>query len=160
MLPISFTLYILDFYGASLDYLSHLTVTLKVHTFCNDVYITADSVCELLCKLREFYGTSPITIFLDNAKYQKCELVHECAKLLEIELAYLPTYSPNLNLIERFWRFTKKECLYSKFYNTFEDFKESICSCIEHADTKHKNKLQTLLKWNFQLFNNVNILSV
>ena len=40
---------------------------------------------------------------------------------LEIELLYVPAYSPNLNLIERFWKFVnwkfvKKQCLYSKYY--------------------------------------------
>lgn len=53
----------------------------------------------------------PITLVLDNARYQRCDLVQTLARSLRIELLYLPSYSPNLNLIERLWRFVKKECL-------------------------------------------------
>jgi len=74
-------------------------VSLKVHTFCNDSYITSESVCSLFRQLREFYGVIPITIFLDNAKYQRCAFVLQYAVALNIELEFLPTYSPNLNLI-------------------------------------------------------------
>jgi len=49
----------------------------------------------------------PITLILDNARYQRCALVQAVAQELGIELLYLPTYSPNLNLIERLWRFVK-----------------------------------------------------
>ena len=45
----------------------------------------------------------PISIFLDNARYQKCALVYATAASLHIELCFLPAYSPNLNLIERLW---------------------------------------------------------
>jgi len=45
---------------------------------------------------------------------------------LEIGLLYLPPYSPNLNLIERLWRFVKKQVLYSRHYDKFDAFKESI----------------------------------
>jgi len=54
---------------------------------------------------------------LDNARYQKCQSVADKAKELGIELLYLPPYSPNLNLIERLWRFVKKQVLYSKHYS-------------------------------------------
>lgn len=135
-------------------------VSLKIHTFCNDSYITSQSVCGLFHQLREYYGTMPITIFLDNAKYQRCELVRQCAMRLKIELEFLPTYSPNLNLIERFWKFVKKKSLYSRFYENFSDFKQAINSCIKDADIKHKNELRSLLSWNFQMFNHVNVLTV
>jgi len=52
-------------------------------------------------------------LVLDNARYQKCHLVQNLAATLNIELLFLPTYSPNLNLIERLWKFVKKKCLYS-----------------------------------------------
>jgi transposase len=53
---------------------------------------------------------------------QKCALVQALARGLGIELLYLPAYSPNLNLIERFWKWVKKKCLYSKYYATSADF--------------------------------------
>jgi transposase len=69
-------------------------------------------------KLCEVYINVPITLFLDNARYQKCALVTATAARLQIELCFLPPYSPNLNLIERLWRFVKKQCLYSTYYPT------------------------------------------
>ena len=52
-----------------------------------------------------------ITLILDNARYQKCNIVWALAESLKIELLYLPSYSPNLNLIERLWKFVKKQLL-------------------------------------------------
>ena len=100
----------------------------------------------------------PITLVLDNAKYQKCQLVQNYAAALNIELLYLPSYSPNLNLIERFWRFVKKNCLYSKYYEKYSAFKAAIENCIATAHTDHKEELDSLLTWNFQTFENVHFL--
>ena len=63
-------------------------------------YINAQSVCDLLDRLAGLGLSIPITLVLDNARYQKCALVFEKAQALNIELLYLPPYSPNLNLIE------------------------------------------------------------
>jgi transposase len=86
---------------------------------CNETYINAESVCERLKKIADQYAGLPITVVLDNARYQKCKLVQELALSLSIELLYLPAYSPNLNLIERLWKFVKKKCLWSKYYQDF-----------------------------------------
>jgi transposase len=83
----------------------------------NDTYITAASVCALLQDLAALNLTVPITLVLDNARYQRCALVQDLAATLHIELLYLPAYSPNLNLIERLWKFVKKEALYSHYYS-------------------------------------------
>ncbi len=100
----------------------------------------------------------PITLFLDNARYQKCQLVMTTAASLHIELCFLPT-SPNLNLIERLWRFVKKECLYSTYYPSFEPFKAAIVNCLNNAHTKHKPALNTLLTLCFQLFEKTQFLT-
>ena len=50
----------------------------------------------------------PVTVILDNARYQRCAQVVTLAASLQIELCFLPSYSPNLNLIERLWKFVKK----------------------------------------------------
>nr|CAO88801.1 unnamed protein product [Microcystis aeruginosa PCC 7806] len=63
----------------------------------------------------------PITLVLDNARYQKCKIVEELALSLSIELLYLPSYSPNLNLIERLWKFVKKKCLHGKYWQKIKD---------------------------------------
>jgi len=52
----------------------------------------------------------PVTLVMDNARYQRCNVVREFAESLNIELLFLPSYSPNLNLTERFWKFVKNQC--------------------------------------------------
>ena len=68
-------------------------------------------VCELLRKIAAAHPDMPITLVLDNARYQKCKLARALAESLNIEMLYLPSYSTNLNLIERLWKFVKKQLL-------------------------------------------------
>ena len=126
----------------------------------NDAYITATTVCALLAKLRARYPDKPISIVLDNARYQHCRLVMARALELGIDLVFLPSYSPNLNLIERLWKFVKKECLYSKYYASFGAFKTAIYDCIAEGHLLHKEKLESLLTLNFQTFENTQVLTV
>jgi len=135
-------------------------VTKEIITITNETYINAESVCQLLLKISRLGINVPITIVLDNAKYQKCQLVQNYAAALNIELLYLPSYSPNLNLIERFWRFVKGDCLYSKYYEKYPEFKTAIENCIATAHTDHREELESLLTWNFQTFKNVQFLAV
>ena len=130
-------------------------ITKEITTICNDTYITSIQVCELLDKLVAQNAGIPITIVLDNARYQQCAFVKDHASRLGIELLFLPSYSPNLNLIERFWKYVKKECLYSRYYPTFTEFKQAISSCIEQAQIRHPIKLHSLLTLRFQTFDSV-----
>jgi len=127
-------------------------VTHELITITNDAYITAESVCALLVKIADLYRGLPLSIVLDNARYQRCALVMEKAKNLNIELCFLPSYSPNLNLIERVWKFVKKKCLYSKYYEKFPAFKAAISKCLDETRTTHKAELDSLLTFRFQLF--------
>jgi transposase len=126
----------------------------------NDTYIHAESVCELLRKLAALNLGVPITLFLDNARYQKCALVMATAADLHIELCFLPAYSPNLNLIERLWKFVKSECLYSEYYADFASFKAAITTCLEQTHSTHKSALDTLLTLKFQLFEKAQFMPV
>jgi transposase len=105
-------------------------------------------------------GASPLTVVLDTARYQRGQRVLEHAASLGIELLFLPPYSPNLNLIERLWKFVKKQCLYSKYYEKFEPFKQTISDCLALASTKHKNELKSLLTLNFQTLKKAQIVTV
>ena len=67
-------------------------------------------------------------------------------------MVVLPPYSPNLNLIERLWKFVKKDGLYSKYYDHFDKFKEAINSCLRQTETNHKKALDSLLTLKFQTF--------
>jgi transposase len=127
-------------------------ITHELVTVTNDTYITAESLCLLLQKLAALNLAAPITVFLDNARYQKCALVQAMAASLNIELCYLPAYSPNLNLIERVWKFVKKQSLYSKYYTDFAAFKTAIETCLREMPTTHKAALDSLLTLRFQRF--------
>jgi transposase len=122
-------------------------------TACHETCINALIVCELLHKIRKKYQDKVVTILLDNAKYQKCKLVQELAHSLNIELLFLPSYSPNLNIIERLWKWTKKACLNCKYYETFTEIKEAINKSLQKT-VNHENKeaTDTLLTLNFQLY--------
>jgi len=133
-------------------------VTRELITICNETYINACSICELLKEIKKInLDEIPITLILDNARYQRCQIVMDLAKELEIELLFLPSYSPNLNLIERLWRWVKKDCLYCKYYESFHDFKKAIESTLNKVISETgKTELETLLTLNFQLFKNAN----
>jgi transposase len=123
-------------------------------TVTNDTYINQHVFCTFLDKIAATYAESecPITLILDNARYQKCQSVFDKAEALGIELLYLPPYSPNLNLIERLWRFVKKQVLYCKHYDKFVDFKNSIDTCMSELATKFKSNMESLITFRFQLF--------
>ena len=71
---------------------------------------------------------------------------------------FLPAYSPNLNLIERFWKFVKKRALASRSPEDFDGFCQAITDGIKNATTTHKAELKTLLTLNFQTFENAQVL--
>lgn len=127
-------------------------ITLQMLTVLNDPYITATTVCQRLTQIAELGLGVPITLVLDNARYQHCRLVEEHARRLGMELLFLPPYSPNLNLIERMWKFVKKKCLYSKYYPEFSSFKAAISDCVTYAHVKYKTELASLLTLKFQTF--------
>ena len=124
-------------------------------TVVNDTYINSESVCELLRKIAIQYPEQLITIVMDNARYQRCKVVMELAQTLNIEILFLPPYSPNLNLIERLWKFTKKDCLYSHYYSTFEEFKFSIEQSLSEVNGKNKDAIKKLITTNFQMFDDI-----
>jgi transposase len=133
-------------------------VTLEIITITNESYINAEVVCQLLHKLKALKLGLPISIVLDNARYQKCAVVTELAAKLDITLVYLPSYSPHLNLIERLWRFVRKECLYSQYYPDFESFKKAISTLIDTAHVHKKEQMKSLMTWKFQSFKKVHFL--
>jgi hypothetical protein len=132
---------------AALDAVTHRVIRVSNHASIN-----AESVCTRLRQVASAGLKGPITLVLDNARYQKCELVKTLAGSLGIELWYLPSYSPNLNLIERLWKFVKKECLGCRVLPEYEAFTQAIDDCLANLDTRHKHQMNTLLNLEFQLF--------
>ncbi|HEX4945993.1 MAG TPA: IS630 family transposase [Blastocatellia bacterium] len=135
-------------------------VTREILTVTNTTYITATEVCQLLTQLAAQFPDRAITVVLDNARYQRCHLVCQHAAHLGIELLFLPPYSPNLNLIERLWKFVKKECLYSHYYEKFDPFKTAISDCLATAPVQRANELKSLFTLKFQTFENAQIMTV
>ena len=125
----------------------------------NTTVVNTATMCELLQKIAAQGLVGPVTLVLDNARYQHNEAVKALAKTLSIELLFLPGYSPNLNLIERLWRFIKKEALYGRYHANFADFKGAIEEVIVQMPTKHKGRLASLLTLEFQVFDNVSLLA-
>ena len=131
-------------------------ISKELITICNETYINSNTICELLIEIRKInIDKIPVTLILDNARYQRCQLVMELADKLKIELLFLPSYSPNLNLIERLWKWVKKDCLYCEYYERFSYFKAAIENTIKKTKTETgKTELNSLLTLNFQLYNN------
>jgi transposase len=134
-------------------------LTLNLVTVVNDSYINSSSVLELLQKLRLLHGDDSITVILDNAAYQRCWLVQSYARLLNIELLFLPSYSPNLNLIERLWKFVKKQALYNTYYENFALFKAGITDCLQKVNSEYKETLKTTLTLKFHIPENQYIMA-
>jgi transposase len=135
-------------------------VTHEVIRVANHSYVNAESVCGLLRQVAAAGLPRPITLVLDNARYQRCHLVQALARSLRIELLFLPSYSPNLNLIERLWKFVTKECLASRPSPNYETFTQTIDDCLNSLRTKYKGQMTTLLTLNFQTYEDEPVLAV
>lgn len=134
-------------------------VTKELIAVTNTTVVNTETMGDLLRKIAAQGLVGPVTLVLDNARYQHNQAVKDLAASLGIELLFLPGYSPNLNLIERLWRFIKKEALYGRYHANFADFKAAIEEVIGQMPTKHKDKLASLLTLNFQVFDNVSLLA-
>ena len=113
--------------------------------------INADSTIDLFSKIEAKHpDAETIYIIADNAPYYHSCLLKEHLEGTKIQLIYLPPYSPNLNLIERYWKFFKKTVLHNRYYETFEEFKQS-CKNFFRKRKKYLPELQSLLTENFHI---------
>ncbi len=126
-------------------------VTRQLIAVTNTTVVNTQTMCELLRKVA--------TSVLDNARYQRNAAVQTLAEELGVRLLFLPSYSPNLNLIERLWKFIKRRSLYGRYHPTFADFQAAIEETLEELPTTHVNPLRTLMTLNFQQFENVSLMA-
>ena len=134
-------------------------ITNELVTVTNTTVVNTVTMCELLRKIAALGLAGPITLVLDNAKYQHNAAVKALAKQLAITLLYLPSYSPNLNLIERLWKFTKRRALYGRYHATFADFRAAIEKVLNELSTTHADQMKTLMTLKFQQFEDVSLLA-
>ena len=134
-------------------------VTRELVAITNTAVVNSETMSELLRAIAARGLVGPVTLVLDNARYQRNALVQGLAKDLGIALLFLPSYSPNLNLIERLWRFMKRKAAYGRYHPTFADFRAAIEEVLGGISTTHADKLATLMTLNFQEFEDVSLLA-
>jgi len=104
----------------------------KVH-FQEDPMLNAEATICFLQKIEKAYPSKKrIYLFLDNARYYKNKKVNAYLETSKIEAHYLPPYSPNLNPIERLWKWMKERVLYNTYYEEFDSFKQAIFGFLDN----------------------------
>lgn len=89
--------------------------------------INAQSVAVLFAQLKHAYPTAKkLHIILDQAGYHRSEELAMYAEANNIQLHFLPPYSPNLNPIERLWKVMSEEVRNNRYFKSAKEFRESI----------------------------------
>jgi transposase len=91
-----------------------------------------------------------VYIICDNAGYYRSKAVQAYLQDSRIKLVFLPPYAPNLNLIERLWKFFKKQVLYNRYYESFDEFR-TACKDFFNNPQRYRSQLQSLLTENFAI---------
>ena len=113
--------------------------------------INAQSTIALFKKILKEQTEGMIYIILDNAKYYRSHIVQEFLQdHSNIKLVFLPPYSPNLNVIERLWKFFKKKVTYNTYYEQFSFFRRSCLAFFKNIQI-YNDELRTLMTDNFQV---------
>lgn len=124
---------------------------LKVTSLLMEGSCDREVIKVFLRQIRMDYPKEPkITVFLDNAGYNRAYDVQELAKTLNITLAYLPPYAPNLNLIERLWKFFKKKVMKNTYYASFQSFYQAIDNFFKNF-SDYEKELTSLLTFKFKI---------
>ncbi len=111
--------------------------------------INAQSTRRLCRKLLQKHPRKKIYLICDNAGYNRNALLREWTARQRIELVHLPTYSPNLNLIERLWHFMRLKIINSTYYPRHPDFRMAIDAFLQ-STRGYKEELRSLLTLNFR----------
>jgi transposase len=114
---------------------------------------TADTVIQLLVQIRQAcLRANRIVVIMDNVRYQRAKKVKAYAEQAHIELLYLPSYSPNLNLIERLWDYLKDLLVRNHYYESFVLFCAMISSTLKTLKDRKAEWLSRMTE-NFQILN-------
>ena len=123
----------------------------KIITQSSDT-INGESTIEFLKKLKDTYPDAPfIHIILDRAGYNRCQAVNEFARTSNIKIHLLPPYSPNLNPIERLWKFMNEKVRNNKVFSSAEEFRKKINNFFEIIYPKSLDELKSRINDSFQI---------
>jgi transposase len=115
--------------------------------------VNSDSTVRLLNEISRVVGKKGKTfVIVDGASYYVSKIVRDHAKSLGICLVFLPAYSPNLNLIERLWKFFRKIVLANKYHETLEDFRHATIQFFKNIGRRYRCQIETLMTETFHLF--------
>jgi transposase len=89
--------------------------------------VNAASIINLLEKIKLVYVDAPkVHIILDQSGYHRSDELAKYAENHNIELHFLPSYSPNLNPIERLWKVMNERARNNRFFKSAKEFREQI----------------------------------
>jgi len=131
----------------------HGAINAETHevTIIESDTVDSYSTINLLSAIEAKYSAAlQIKVILDNAKYHYSKVVQDYVSESRIDLVYLPSYSPNLNLIERLWKFFKKEVLYNKYHESIEVFRNACIRFFKNIDL-HADKISNFMNAGFHL---------
>jgi transposase len=131
-------------------------LTKKVFIEENPMLNTESSI-HFLKKIESCYpNMSKIYLFCDNARYYKNKEVLAYVASSKIEMRFLPPYSPNLNPIERLWKFMHEKVLYNRYYSNFRDFRDAVLGFLSGLNDElnpFKEALKTRVRDRFHAIN-------
>ncbi len=132
--------------------------TTNPQTLKEFLHLTGEENCNAK-RVIEYFETIMITylqapkiiLFLDNAKYHKAVIVNQWLKEHpKLRVEFIPPYAPNLNLIERFWRFAKEKLVKNTYCEKYKTFRAKVFQFLNHVD-EYIDELSTLIVEKFQI---------
>jgi transposase len=120
--------------SGAIDIVTHNVVVQEDET------LNAESTIKFFQKIEKAYPCKDkIHVFCDNARYYRNKTVKKYLETSRISLHFLPPYSPNLNPIERLWKWMKERVVYNTYYKEFGDFRMAILGFFEMLATLPKD---------------------
>jgi transposase len=85
-----------------------------------------------------------VVLTIDGAPWHRGALVNEAmAENPHVEFYPLPSYSPKLNVIERFWKKLRRRATHNRLFDTIKDLKASVRNSLRYFQTV-RSRLLTL----------------
>ena len=122
----------------------------SVTTTLTEETCDSERIVEFLRKIKEKYPERKIVVILDNARYNYALATRAFAEKNNILLLFLPPYAPNLNLIERLWKFTKKHLVNNTYHEDYTQFVNATDSFFNNLG-EYNQELSSLFTQKFQI---------